>query len=151
MKKWIDVNPERFRQDCFVMSKAMIRLLRHDQSVPREDDRAVRFDDIMEEFKKKFDGALQWPINDWIPILAKGGGPKKRFQYCLNPNSSRHFLNFRAIQDIQEVISLILNCKTLYCYQRASLSTCKWIDPGRKKSQKGKTICVFHDSEPDGR
>ena len=123
MKKWIDVNPERFRQDCFVMSKAMIRLLRHDQSVPREDDRAVRFDDIMEEFKKKFDGALQWSINDWIPILAKGGGPKKRFQYCLNPNSSRHFLYFRAIQDIQEVISLILNCKTLYCYQRASLST----------------------------
>ena len=63
----------------------MIRLLRHDQSVPREDDGAVRFDDILEEFKeKKFDGALQWPIGDWISILAKGGGPKKRFQYCLN-------------------------------------------------------------------
>ena len=30
--------------------------------------------------------------------LAKGGGPKKRFQYCLNPNSSEHFLYFRAIQ-----------------------------------------------------
>ena len=26
-RKWIDVNPERFRQYCFVMSKAMIRLM----------------------------------------------------------------------------------------------------------------------------
>ena len=50
-REWIDVNPERFRQDCFVVSKAMIRLLRHDQSVPREDDGAVRLDGIMEEFK----------------------------------------------------------------------------------------------------
>ena len=36
----------------------MIRLQRHDQSVPREDDEAVRLDDIIEEFKKKFDGAF---------------------------------------------------------------------------------------------
>ena len=80
------------------MSKAMIRLLRHDQSVPREDDRAVRFDDIMEEFKKKFDGAFQWSIFDWIPILTKGGGPKKRFQFCLNPNSSKRLLYSTSIQ-----------------------------------------------------
>ena len=77
----------------------MIRFVRHDQSVPREDDGAVRFDDIMEEFKKKFDGALQRSINDYlISILARGGGPKKRFQYWLNPNSSKHFLYFIAIQ-----------------------------------------------------
>ena len=72
----------------------MIRLLRRDQSVPREDDGAVRFDDIIDEFKKMFDGTSQWSINEWISFLAKGGGPKKRFQYCLNPNSSKHFLYF---------------------------------------------------------
>ena len=97
-RNWIDINPERFRQYCFTVSKAMIRSLRHDPSIPPEDDGAVRFDDIMEEFKEKFDGALQWSINDWIIFLAKGGGPKKRFQYCLNTNSSKHFLYFRAIQ-----------------------------------------------------
>ena len=96
--KWIDVDSERFRQDCFVLSKAIIRLLRHDQSVPPEDDGAVRFDEIMEEFKTKFDGPSQWPTNDWMTCLAKGEGPKKRFQFCLNPNSSKHFLYFRAIQ-----------------------------------------------------
>ena len=29
---------------------------------------------------------------------AKGGGQKKRFQYCLNPNYPHQFLYFRAIQ-----------------------------------------------------
>ena len=48
--------------------------------------------------RKKFDGASQWSLNDWISILAKGGGAKKRFQCCLNPNSSSHFLYFRASQ-----------------------------------------------------
>ena len=98
-RTWIDINPEKHHHDCFLVSKAMTGLLRHDQSVPREDDGAVLFDDVLEEFKKKkFDGALQWSIDDWISILAKGGGPKKRFQYCLNPNSSKHFLYLRAIQ-----------------------------------------------------
>ena len=40
----------------------------------------------------------QWSIEVWITFLAKGGGPKKRFQYCLNPNFSKHFFYFWAIQ-----------------------------------------------------
>ena len=59
----------------------------------------MTFHDNIEEIKKKrFDGALQWPIKDWISILAREGGQKKRFQCCLNPDSSRHILSFRAIQ-----------------------------------------------------
>ena len=63
----------------------MIRFLRHDPSIPREDDGAVRFDDNVEEFKAKFAGTSQWSVNAWITFLAKGGGPKKRFPDCLNP------------------------------------------------------------------
>ena len=48
--------------------------------------------------EKKFEGASQWLLNDWMSFLAKGGGAKKRYQYCLNPNSSRHISCFRAIQ-----------------------------------------------------
>ena len=54
----------------------------------------------MEEFKPKFDDTSQWSVHAWITFLAKGGGQKKRFQYCLNPNSSKHFLYFRAIHGL---------------------------------------------------
>ena len=101
-RKWMDVNPRDYDHKCHVVSKARTRLLRHDQTIPLETDGAVKFNvnDIVEEFKKKktFDGALQWSVEDWISILAGGGGQKKRFQYCLNPNSSKHIRYFRAIQ-----------------------------------------------------
>ena len=98
-RKWIDNTPEEYDHDCFTVSKAMIRQLRHGKSVHREEDGAVRFDDILEEFKKKkVDGASQRPLNDWISFLAKGRGAKKRFQYWLNPNSSNHFLHLGASQ-----------------------------------------------------
>ena len=58
----MDVDPEKFSQGCFEVSKFMIRLLRHDDSVHREDDGAVRFDDLAEKFKAKFDGISQWSI-----------------------------------------------------------------------------------------
>ena len=80
-RKWTDVDPRKFSQGCFFT----IRLLRHDDTVHREDDGVVRFDDLAEKFKATFDGTSQWPIEAWITFLAKGGGPKKRCQYCLNP------------------------------------------------------------------
>ena len=75
------------------------------------------YSSIVEEFNKRrrnnFDGASQWSLNDWISILAKGGGAKKRFQYCLTPNSSRHILYFRAIQWHSGSIAYP-SCKTMY-------------------------------------
>ena len=47
-RNWTDINPERFRQYCCTESQAMTGLLRHDPSIFREDDGAVRWDDIME-------------------------------------------------------------------------------------------------------
>ena len=80
------------------MSKFMIRLWRHDDTVHRDDDGVVRFDDLAEKFKAKFAGTSQRSIEALITFLAKGGGPKKRFQYCLDPNYFKHSLCFRAIQ-----------------------------------------------------
>ena len=74
------------------MPKFIIKLLRHDDAVHREDDGAVRVDDLAEKLKAKFAGSPQWSIEAWITFLAKGGGgPKTRFEY-------KHCPYFRAIQ-----------------------------------------------------
>ena len=142
----------------------MIRLLRDDPSVPREDDGTVHIDDIMKEFEAKFDGSSQWSVNDWITYLAKGRGHKKRFQYCLNPHSSKLFLYFRAIQrhsgnnladptlqdnvlfpdDFAEYIFHVGNVSEIQSTVKSGLI------PGGK-SQRRKAIRVLHCSEPDGR
>ena len=84
---------------CFEVSEAVTRLLRHDPTVPRGPDGAIQYNDIVEECgKKKFGDASQWSLEDWISTLAKGGGPKKRCQYCFNPHSSNQFRHLRAIQ-----------------------------------------------------
>ena len=97
-RKWIDIEtPRSHDQKCYEVSKAMIRLLRHDQSVPRGSDGAIQYNDIVEECrKKKFDGTSQWSLEDWTSTLAKGGGAKKSFHCCVNPNSSNQFLYLRA-------------------------------------------------------
>ena len=97
---WIDIETQRSNdQKCFEVSKAITRLLRHDQTFPRGIAGAIHDNDIMEECRrKKFDDASQWLLEDWISKLAKGGEGKQRFQYCVNPNSPNQFLNLRAIQ-----------------------------------------------------
>ena len=74
----------------------MIRLLRHDDTVHREDNGAVSFDDLAELFKSRFAGTSHCSIEAWITFLAKGGGRKKRFQHCMNPNYSNHFIVFAS-------------------------------------------------------
>ena len=41
---------------------------------------------------------MQWTVSACLNSQAKGGGKKKRFQYCLNPDSSGKCLYFRVIQ-----------------------------------------------------
>ena len=50
------------------------------------------------EMEKDLVNASHWSIEKWMSVLAKSGGQKKRFQYCLNPNYPPQFLFFRAIQ-----------------------------------------------------
>ena len=42
--------------------------------------------------------APYWSAGKWIDVLSKGGGQKKRFQYCLKPNCPEKLLYFRAIE-----------------------------------------------------
>ena len=65
---WIDIETQRSHDHkCYEVSKAITRLLRHDQTVSRGSDGAIHYSDIFEECrKKKFDDASQWLLGDWI-------------------------------------------------------------------------------------
>ena len=63
-RKWIDIDTQPLDQSCFAVSKFMIRLLRHEETTPREDDGAVRCDDLIEKFKVKFVGISQWTVKN---------------------------------------------------------------------------------------
>ena len=54
------------------------------QLVHREEDGAVRFDDLTSTLMSEFDGTSHWRIRAWISFLINGGEQKKRFQSCLN-------------------------------------------------------------------
>ena len=112
--QWIDIEIQESKDPhCFQVSKFIPRLLRYSKQVNREEDGGVHCDQAIDECKKKlsddtgywsdemmqqFANALHWPLDKWISDLAKGGGQKKRIQYCVNPNYSQKFLYLRAIQ-----------------------------------------------------
>ena len=115
-KQWIDIETQRSHDyKCYEVSKAIIGLLRHDQSLPRGSDGAIHYSDIIEECRmKKFDGASQW--------LARGGeGAKKEFQCCANPNSPNQLLYLREIQGHPG--DNAVDRKTMYCYRKDLPST----------------------------
>ena len=134
----------------------------HDKSVPREDGGAVRFDDIMEEFRK----SSMVLCNGQLPIgylfWQKGGGAKKRFQYCLNPNSSWHFLYFREIQgqsggniidpELQDNV-LLPEGFTEYIYKVGNASEMNsiirsWLNPGGRSLKRGRQSVFFTVTNP---
>ena len=61
------------------VSKQM-RLLRHDQTVPREEDGAVEFRILASMFHSRFTSSPYWSIRTWLNYLQRGGGAKKRYQ-----------------------------------------------------------------------
>ena len=106
-RQQIDIESQESNDPCcFQVLKFSTRLLRHNQQVYREGDGAVHYDQVIDECKRKaisemkkdFVNAPHWSIEKWVSVLAKGGGQKKRFQYCLSPNYPHQFLYLGAIQ-----------------------------------------------------
>ena len=73
----------------------MIGLLRHG-SLLREDDGAVQFCRIKENLQKHFLYCHHWSDVKWKKSMARGGGNKKRYQYC--SDSLGTILYLRALQ-----------------------------------------------------
>ena len=81
-RKWIDIEPGESSFSAYEISKKVINLLRHSQTVQREDDGAVQFWRIKKFLQNQFPQILYWSDDRWKARLAAGGGAKRRYQYC---------------------------------------------------------------------
>ena len=95
-RRWIDIEPSKQTLAAYEVSKKVINLLRHNQTVQWEDDGAIQ------SYKIKFhlrDHHLQiqnWSDDRWIACLEAGGGSKRIYQYCID--DSGRILYLRALQ-----------------------------------------------------
>ena len=81
---------------AYEVSKKNINLLRHCQTVQREDDGAVQFWRITNFLQDQFPQIIYWSDERWKACLAAGGGSNRRYQYCSDISGT--ILYLRAIQ-----------------------------------------------------
>ena len=81
--KWIDTEPSEPSLSAYEVSKKVISLLRHNQTVQREEDGAIQFWRIKFHLRNQFSPISYWSDERWKACLAAGGGSKRRYQYWL--------------------------------------------------------------------
>ena len=95
-RKWIDIEPSEPTLAAYDVSKKVISLLRHNQTVQREEDGAIQFWRNKFHLRNHSSQVQHWSDDRWKSCLASGGGSKRRYQYC-SDNSGR-ILYLRALQ-----------------------------------------------------
>ena len=84
-RRWIDIEPSRQDLASYDLSKKVINLLRHNQTLQREEDGAIEF----------YRQIHNWSDDRWKACLAAGGG-SKRYQY--RSDNSGTIVYLRALQ-----------------------------------------------------
>ena len=95
-RKWIDIDPGDSSLSAYEISKKVINLLRHSQTVQREDDDGVQFWRVKNYLRNQFPQTQYWSDDRWKTCLASGGGAKRRYQYCTDISGTIFY--FRALQ-----------------------------------------------------
>ena len=94
-RTWTDIEPQDYSPTDYSVSKQLSTSLRHG-SLPREDDGAIEFWWKKGYLQNHFVHSEHLSDEKWKSIIARGGGNKKRFQYCTD--SSGEILYLRALQ-----------------------------------------------------
>ena len=95
-RRWIDIEPSEQTLAAYDLSKKVISLLRHNQTVQRKEDGAIQFCRIKIYLRNHSSQLQHWSDDRWKSCLAAGAGSKRRYQYC-SDNSGR-ILYLRALQ-----------------------------------------------------
>ena len=112
-RRWIDIEPSEQNLASHDISKKVVNLLRHNQTLQREDDGAIEFYKIKFYLRNHHSQILVWSDDRWKACLAAGGGSKRRYQYCSDDSGTIPYL--RALQGHSgSIISLILRYKTMW-------------------------------------
>ena len=79
-RTWIDIEPGAQFDQAYAVAKRLHTLFRHGQLL-REEDGAIEFWRLKDDLQNKF-------LSDdvWKSKMARGGGNKRRFQYCIDPS-----------------------------------------------------------------
>ena len=94
-RRWIDIEPSKQDLDSYDLSKKVINLLRHNQTLHREDG-AFEFCKIKFHLRDHHSQIQNWSDDRWKACLAAGGGSKRRYQYCSDELGTIIYL--RALQ-----------------------------------------------------
>ena len=81
-RRWIDIEPSKQDLDSYDRSKKVINLLRHNQTLYREEDGAIEFCKIKFHLRNHHSQIQNWSDDRWKACLAAGGGSKRRYQCC---------------------------------------------------------------------
>ena len=95
-RKWIGIEPSKQDLESYDLSKKVINLLRHNQTLQREEDGAIQFYKIKFHLRDHHSQIQNWSDDRWEACLAAGGGSKRRYQYCSDNLGSIIYL--RALQ-----------------------------------------------------
>ena len=95
-RRWIDIEPSEQNLASDDLSKKVINLLRHNQTLQREEDGAIEFFKIKFHLRNHHSQIHNWSDDRWKACLAAGGGSKRRYQYCSDDSGKILFL--RALQ-----------------------------------------------------
>ena len=95
-RRWIDIEPSEQNLASFDLSKKVINLLRHNQTLYREEDGAIEFYKIKFHLRNHHSQIQNWSDDRWKACLAAGGS-KRRYQYCSDNLGTIIYL--RALQE----------------------------------------------------
>ena len=95
-RRLIDIEPSKQNLASYELSKKVINLLQHNQTLQREEDGATEFYKIKFHLRNHHSQTHNWSDDRWKACLAAGGGSKRRYQYCSDNLGT--ILYLRALQ-----------------------------------------------------
>ena len=110
-RRWIDIEPSEQNLASYDLSKKVINLLRHNQTLQREIDGAIEFYKIKFYLRNHHSQIQLWSDDRWKACLAAGRGSKEDISIALM--ILEEFFTSVLFRDTLEAISLILRYRTM--------------------------------------